>query len=141
MKWIFHVYDINKDGVLSKSEIREVTAAVYRQIRNIFNNFRAKYFQVYDLMGTPSGERQKSEAVEEIITARAEMAFQVKLFIERNISSDLSPSTIDPPYSLLQDCFSFYLMLRNSYQLEKIISISSKLWMKCSIFCLSISRL
>jgi len=27
-------------------------------------------------MGSPSGERQKSEAVEEIITARAEMAFQ-----------------------------------------------------------------
>ena len=31
-------------------------------------------------MGSPSGERQKSEAVEEIITARAEMAFQVNLF-------------------------------------------------------------
>ena len=37
-------------------------------------------------MGSPSGERQKSEAVEEIITARAEMAFEVKLFIDRNIS-------------------------------------------------------
>ena len=71
-------------------------------------------------MGSPSGERQKSEAVEEIITARAEMAFQVKLFITRNILSDLmSPSSIDPPYSLFlfQDYFSFYLMLRNSYQL------------------------
>ena len=103
MKWIFHVYDINKDGVLSKSEIREVTAAVYRQIRNIFNKFRGKYFQVYDLMGTPSGERQKSEAVEEIITARAEMAFQVKLFNGRNISSNpLSPSIIDSPYTV---CF------------------------------------
>ena len=52
-------------------------------------------------MGSPSGERQKSEAVEEIITARAEMAFQVKLLIRRNISLNLmSPSIIDSLSSL-----------------------------------------
>jgi len=58
LKWIFCVYDVNKDGVLSKSEIREVTAAVY------------------DLMGSPSGERQKSEAAEQVITTRADIAFK-----------------------------------------------------------------
>ena len=60
-------------------------------------------------MGSPSGERQKSEAVEEIISARAEMAFQVKLSIKRNISSNLmSPSIIC--FFLFQDYFSFYLI-------------------------------
>ena len=60
-------------------------------------------------MGSPSGERQKSEAVEEIISARAEMAFQVKLCIKRNISSNLmSPSIIC--FFLFQDNFSFYLI-------------------------------
>ena len=60
-------------------------------------------------MGSPSGERQKSEAVEEIISARAEMAFQVKLSIKRNISSNLmSPSIIC--FFLFQDNFSFYLI-------------------------------
>ena len=59
-------------------------------------------------MGSPSGERQKSEAVEEIISARAEMAFQVKLSIKRNISSNLmSPSIIC--FFLFQDNFSYLI--------------------------------
>ena len=28
LRWTFQVYDVNKDGVLSRAEVREVTAAV-----------------------------------------------------------------------------------------------------------------
>ena len=28
MKWIFQVYDVNKDGILTRAEFREVTASV-----------------------------------------------------------------------------------------------------------------
>jgi len=58
LRWTFLVYDVNKDGVLTRNEVREVTAAIY------------------DLMGHPGGERVKSEANEQFITRRAEMAFQ-----------------------------------------------------------------
>jgi len=58
LKWIFQVYDVNKDGILSKEEFRDVTASIY------------------ELMGSPSGERQRSEAVEQIITSRADQMFQ-----------------------------------------------------------------
>ena len=100
-------------------------------------------------MGSPSGERQKSEAVEEIITARAEMAFQVKLFIQKNfIKSDVhqhlgdihyifleeksgkakgqkklliwTRAPVYPPYSLFQDFFMFDV----EKQLPIILSIS-----------------
>ena len=75
MKWIFHVYDVNQDGVLSNAEIREVTAAVWKYI--IFLGSPDQHFQVYDLMGSPTGERQKSEAVDLIINSRADTAFKV----------------------------------------------------------------
>jgi len=58
LRWTFQVYDVNKDGVLSRAEVRDVTAAVY------------------DLMGHPNGERQKSEANDQMIDKRAELAFQ-----------------------------------------------------------------
>jgi len=58
LKWIFHLYDVNKDGILTKTEMRDVTASIY------------------DLMGNPTGERQKSEAAEQVITTRADIAFQ-----------------------------------------------------------------
>ena len=28
LRWVFRVYDLNKDGVLTRAELREVTAAV-----------------------------------------------------------------------------------------------------------------
>jgi len=59
MRWIFKLYDLNKDGVVSKSEIREVTAAIY------------------DLMGHPTGERLKSEETDEIISNKADLVFQM----------------------------------------------------------------
>jgi len=58
LRWMFSLYDINKDGVLSPTEIREVTASVY------------------DLMGHPGGERERSEAAEQHITRRADLLFQ-----------------------------------------------------------------
>jgi len=58
LRWTFQLYDINKDGVVSRAEVREVTLAIY------------------DLMGHPAGERQKSEANDQNIARRAEMAFQ-----------------------------------------------------------------
>jgi len=58
LRWTFQVYDVNKDGVLSRAEVREVTAAIH------------------DLMGHPNGERQKSEANDQMIDRRAERAFQ-----------------------------------------------------------------
>jgi len=58
LRWTFRLYDLNKDGVLSRQEVREVTASIY------------------DLMGHPNGERVKSEASEQIINRKAEMAFQ-----------------------------------------------------------------
>lgn len=61
LKWIFHLYDVNKDGVLTIDEFREVVTSIY------------------DLMGNPfhSGERQRSEAAEQIIATRTESAFQM----------------------------------------------------------------
>jgi len=58
LRWTFQVYDVNKDGVLSRGEVRDVTGAIY------------------DLMGHPNGERLKSEANDQIIDRRAEIAFQ-----------------------------------------------------------------
>jgi len=58
LRWIFKVYDLNKDGVLSRAEIKEVTASIY------------------DLMGHPSGEKQSHDYPEELIAARAELAFK-----------------------------------------------------------------
>ena len=36
MKWIFSVYDVNKDGVLSITELKELTASV----RKILNEYK-----------------------------------------------------------------------------------------------------
>eukprot|EP00090_Calanus_glacialis_P013039 TRINITY_DN21651_c0_g1_i3.p1 TRINITY_DN21651_c0_g1~~TRINITY_DN21651_c0_g1_i3.p1 ORF type:complete len:169 (-),score=38.39 TRINITY_DN21651_c0_g1_i3:105-611(-) len=58
LRWTFQLYDVNKDGVLSRSEVRDVTSSIY------------------DLMGHPNGEREKSEASDQMINRRAEMAFQ-----------------------------------------------------------------
>lgn len=58
LKWIFSVYDVNKDGVLSKTELKDLTTSIY------------------DLMGNPTGEKHKSEASEQMICARAELSFQ-----------------------------------------------------------------
>ena len=32
LRWTFQVYDVNKDGVLSRSEVRDVTGAVRHHI-------------------------------------------------------------------------------------------------------------
>ena len=32
LRWTFQVYDVNKDGVLSRSEVRDVTGAVRKDI-------------------------------------------------------------------------------------------------------------
>jgi len=58
LRWTFRLYDVNRDGVLDRQELREVTASIY------------------DLMGHPNGERLKSEASDQIIMRRAELAFQ-----------------------------------------------------------------
>lgn len=59
LRWIFKLYDLNQDGVLSKTEIKEVTASIY------------------DLMGHPTGEKQRSEEAEEVIASKADLAFQM----------------------------------------------------------------
>jgi len=59
LRWIFRLYDLNKDGVLSRSEIKEVTASIY------------------DLMGHPTGEKQKNEETDEIISNKADYTFQL----------------------------------------------------------------
>ena len=42
MKWIFQVYDVNKDGILTRAEFRDVTASVRIQI--CFTLERFKHF-------------------------------------------------------------------------------------------------
>lgn len=60
LRWTFDLYDVDKDGLVSRAELREVTAAVF------------------DLMGHPGGEREKSTAAaaEQLINSKADLAFQ-----------------------------------------------------------------
>ena len=38
LRWTFQVYDLNKDGVLSRGEVRDVTAAVRRDRVSLYND-------------------------------------------------------------------------------------------------------
>ena len=45
LKWIFHLYDVNKDGFLTKTEMRDVTASV--SISILHNNIQ--YWLIKDV--------------------------------------------------------------------------------------------
>ncbi|XP_023343601.1 Kv channel-interacting protein 1 [Eurytemora carolleeae] len=59
LRWAFSVYDINKDGVLTQEEIRDITTSVY------------------DLLGHPGGEKEKGGGPNEVfITRKSEIIFK-----------------------------------------------------------------
>jgi len=80
LRWTFGLYDINKDGVIDSTEIREVTASVY------------------DLMGHPGGERERSDLTDQVIARRADNLFQ-----RLDLDSDGVVSLEDFLTSCLQD--------------------------------------